>query len=229
MMGLLAIALSAFVLQAFSEIRGVSPDVLGAKGWLSGRWYDALAAPNIYGDASPQEVFENYVSKGVKKAPAVASVSTALKEAGSSVSGAVVGETSGAAGEEASQRVKVGLRELMRSRDRGSDTSDAGNDGHAIVVHHHHLDHPSSDDEDAKSPALGKGKLSAVLHPEETIQQRHKGARKWEDLASHEKEAWKRRLQEAGEWAGEEGETVLKGVFFSGLAGAVAAAVHAEL
>lgn len=220
MMAFLAIALSAFALQAFSEIRGVSPEVLGAKGWLSGSWRDALVAPNIYGTASPQEVFDNFVSKGgMRKAPVVASsVSTALQGAGSSVS---------SAGGEATGGVKGGLRELVRSRDRGDDTVDEGNDGNAIVVVHHQA---SSDEEGNDSPTNpGKGELSAVLHPEELIQQRHRGARKWEDLASHEKEAWKHRLVEAGQWAVEEGDTVLKGVFFTGLAGAVGAAVHAEL
>ena len=222
MMACLAIALSAFALQAFSEIRGVSPEVLGAKGWLSGSWYDALVAPNIYGTATPQEVFDNFVSRGGvrKKAPAVASsVSTALEGAGSSVSSA--------AGE-ASAGVAVGLRELVKSRDRGGDTEDEGNDGNAIVVHHH-ASSGEEGDSNIDSPTLGKGELSAVLHPEEIIQQRHKGARKWEDLASHEKEAWKRRLVDAGQWTVEEGEIVLKGVFFSGLAGAVGAAVHAGL
>ncbi|MDI1491633.1 MAG: hypothetical protein OHK93_002842 [Ramalina farinacea] len=223
MMACLAIALSAFALQAFSEIRGVSPEVLGAKGWLSGSWHDALVSPNIYGSASPQEVFDNFVSRGgMRKAPVMAasSVSTVLQGSGSSVSSAAAGEASGG--------LKGGLRELVRSRDRGNDTADEGNDGNAIVVHHTSFDE-KEDNNNNDSPTPSKGELSAALHPEELIQQRHKGARKWEDLASHEKEVWKRRLEEAGQWAVEEGETVLKGVFFSGLAGAVGAAVHAEL
>ncbi|KAJ9351608.1 hypothetical protein C8Q69DRAFT_479441 [Paecilomyces variotii] len=40
-------------------------------------------------------------------------------------------------------------------------------------------------------------------------------ARKWEDLHEEEREKWKKRLIEAGHWAIEEGEAVLKGVFFS--------------
>ncbi|KAL1871235.1 hypothetical protein Plec18167_007169 [Paecilomyces lecythidis] len=39
-------------------------------------------------------------------------------------------------------------------------------------------------------------------------------ARKWEDLQEEEREKWKKRLIEAGQWAIDEGETVLKGVFF---------------
>ncbi|KAL8777379.1 MAG: hypothetical protein Q9213_007880, partial [Squamulea squamosa] len=43
----LAIALGAFFLQAFTEIRGASPEYLGAKGWLSQRVHDYIAVPYI--------------------------------------------------------------------------------------------------------------------------------------------------------------------------------------
>ena len=208
MMGLFAIAISAFLLQAFSEIRGASPEVLGAKGWLSQGILDKLERPYMFRDQSPEEVFNEYVSKG---SASVAQVSATVSSAAE--------EASDVAASEASAQASMGLRELIRARDVGDDTFDAGNDGRAIVVQHYRH---SVDDG-------GGGALSAVLHPEDTIQQHHAGAKRWEDLASHEKEAWKKRLSDASQWAVEEGETVLKGVFFSGLAGAVGAAVHAEL
>ncbi|KAI4240985.1 MAG: hypothetical protein LQ352_007524, partial [Teloschistes flavicans] len=43
----LVIALGAFSLQAFTEIRGGSPEYLGAKGWLSQRVHDYIAVPYI--------------------------------------------------------------------------------------------------------------------------------------------------------------------------------------
>ncbi|KAL9577056.1 MAG: hypothetical protein Q9212_006616, partial [Teloschistes hypoglaucus] len=43
----LVIALGAFLLQAFTEIRGGSPEYLGAKGWLSQRVHDYIAVPYI--------------------------------------------------------------------------------------------------------------------------------------------------------------------------------------
>jgi glycyl-tRNA synthetase len=46
-------------------------------------------------------------------------------------------------------------------------------------------------------------------------------ARKWEDLTSEEREVWKQKLTKAGHWAFEEGEAILKGVFFGELAGFV--------
>ena len=69
-----------------------------------------------------------------------------------------------------------------------------------------------SDDED----------LSTSLHSDID----KKGARPWEDLLDHEKEIWKKRLVDAGEWSVSEGESVLKGVLFSQVAGAVGGAVR---
>ncbi|KAL8710775.1 MAG: hypothetical protein Q9225_007242, partial [Loekoesia sp. 1 TL-2023] len=46
----LAIAIGAFLLQAFTEIRGGTPEYLGAKGWLSQRMHDYIAVPYILGN-----------------------------------------------------------------------------------------------------------------------------------------------------------------------------------
>lgn len=46
----LVIALGAFLLQAFSEIRGASPEYLGAKGWLNERVRGYVARPYIFDD-----------------------------------------------------------------------------------------------------------------------------------------------------------------------------------
>ncbi len=45
--------------------------------------------------------------------------------------------------------------------------------------------------------------------------------KKWEDLSLTARQYWTQKLEKAGAWAASEGETVLKGVFFSELAGAV--------
>ncbi|KAF1809267.1 hypothetical protein P152DRAFT_423210, partial [Eremomyces bilateralis CBS 781.70] len=70
------------------------------------------------------------------------------------------------------------------------------------------------------------GKLLAELHHDEAVLHADPGARRWEELSKREQESWKGRLVRAGEWAVEEGETVLKGVFFSGLAGFVGEAAR---
>ncbi|KAK5001225.1 hypothetical protein LTR66_000001 [Elasticomyces elasticus] len=50
-------------------------------------------------------------------------------------------------------------------------------------------------------------------------------ARRWHELDEREREMWRRRLVEAGEWAVEEGEAILKGIVFGTYAGFVAQAV----
>ncbi|KAI9764286.1 MAG: hypothetical protein M1840_008577 [Geoglossum simile] len=52
-----------------------------------------------------------------------------------------------------------------------------------------------------------------------------KGAKKWEELEEHQKEGWKKKLAEAGQWVAGEGEAILKGVFFAELGGAIGGAV----
>lgn len=46
-------------------------------------------------------------------------------------------------------------------------------------------------------------------------------ARHWHELEEFEKEAWRKRLSDAGHWTVEEGEKVLKGILFSSWAGLV--------
>ncbi|KAG4427891.1 hypothetical protein IFR05_016627 [Cadophora sp. M221] len=53
-------------------------------------------------------------------------------------------------------------------------------------------------------------------------------AKTWEELPKAQKEGWKKRLSDAGHWAEDMGETVLKGVLFSELAGVVGDAVRGQ-
>lgn len=77
----------------------------------------------------------------------------------------------------------------------------------AIVVHH---------------DAENDGVVSTEVHVgEDDVIQKHKQAKKWEDLSHHEQKQWKETLGEAGLWAVGEGETILKGIFFGQLGGLV--------
>jgi prolactin regulatory element-binding protein len=49
--------------------------------------------------------------------------------------------------------------------------------------------------------------------------------KKWEELSAQAKDYWRTKLEQAGAWAASEGETVLKGVFFSEWAGFVGGVV----
>ena len=109
---------------------------------------------------------------------------------------------------------KLGLRDLLQQRNVGSDTFDAANSGHEIIVRH------SPTDTDGKEGAVS----ADLIHQTEVVGQVTQGehkARRWEDLAEQEKRVWKKRLVDAGQWSMDEGESVLKGVLFSGLANVV--------
>lgn len=84
----------------------------------------------------------------------------------------------------------------------------------ALVIHHD----PDTD-----------GSLSTEVHEgEHDVVKKHTEARKWEELDKHEQRRWKEKLADAGMWTIEEGETILKGIFFSeagALVGRVAAGV----
>lgn len=95
--------------------------------------------------------------------------------------------------------------------------------------HHKHRRHESSpaiphlvihDDEE-------DGKLKARFH--HVGKEVDKQATKFEELSKMEKEIWKKRLRDAGVWTAEEGESILKGVFFGSIAGAVGNAVRAAM
>ena len=109
-----------------------------------------------------------------------------------------------------------------------------------------HLHLPSSlsgsdSDADAAKKALiireGADTTSSALSVDvvsdwEDYLKRDTAARRWHQLAEHEKEAWRKRLTEAGHWGVDEGEKVLKGVLFgswSGFVGQVAGEAIREL
>ena len=197
LVALLAIAIGAFFLQAFTEIRGGTPEYLGAKGWLSKPIHDWIARPYMFEDGylNAASSHASITSEAVKTSLSAAS------EAAQTPLDVLHSATVKA-------QKKLGLRDLLKRRDMGSDTSDYGNDGTDIIVQH--------------SPAEGgETALSAELrNSDEVVEGEHK-ARRWEELKEHEKRVWKKRLVDAGEWTAAEGEAVLKGVFFSGLANVV--------
>ena len=255
----LMIALGAFFLQAFTEIRGGTPEYLGAKGWLPERVHGWIARPYMFDDAVPTANLEGVAAPSLELQNSVARAAGSAKEEIENVRipgvddlnvpgvepnpaegvKSVAAEVSGTVGEkvqqakqvvqdagetvkgslkeateEVSQRTenaqeKLGLRHLLSRRpSSNSAESVSSKDSPSDIIVQH--------DENSKA-------LSADIRDANTvIGDAH---RKWEDLEAHERETWKRRLIDAGEWAVEEGEAVLKGVFFQNIALAVGEAV----
>ncbi|KAK1066862.1 hypothetical protein LTR74_006912 [Friedmanniomyces endolithicus] len=64
--------------------------------------------------------------------------------------------------------------------------------------------------------------LSVDVHPDrEAYLKQDTAAMHWDQLSREQQAGWKAKLVQTGEWTVEEGETVLKGVLFSGYAGMV--------
>jgi len=74
-----------------------------------------------------------------------------------------------------------------------------------------------------KDTPEARGGVKAHLH-DEKVEGPH-GGKTWEELGHEQKEAWKTKLKDAGHWAEGMGETILKGVLFGEVAGAVGQAV----
>ncbi|KAL8666488.1 MAG: hypothetical protein Q9168_007482, partial [Polycauliona sp. 1 TL-2023] len=241
----LAIALGAFFLQAFLEIRGGSPSYLGAKGWLSQSVHDYIAIPYILENgtsiapsttamsslsesvslsstsiadqitntleeitsaasnsaaAAKEAVYDTpeeakaAVSSALNAASSAASELSAASEAYSATTSSSVSSAAAQASTTASHHVRDLLSRHFQYRQQQPPPD---SEIHHMVIH---------DDEES-------GKLKAGFHrpgKEGSAAE----VKKFEELSTKEKEMWKRRLREAGVWAVDEGEAVLKGVFF---------------
>lgn len=170
---LLIIAISCFLLQVFTEIRGGTPAYLGAVEWLPERVRGAIARPYMFDDALKGQYADDVLA------------------------------ASTASGAPKIQTTKRSLRDLLSARRDTLSVAESAAIPAVIVVQD------------------GGTLISADTHNDETAVD--KDAKRWEDLREEEREKWKRRLSDAGHWAIEEGEQVLKGVFFG--AGVVGAAV----
>lgn len=179
----LVIALGAFLLQAFTEIRGSTPEYLGAKGWLSERVRGYVARPYMFDDLHTSISDTSIPVAHIPTHPVQAAVSSAFE----------------------ATKERVSLRKLLSQRqsrqsDNQADPETSPTD--LIIV----------------TPQEGRALSVEVRDPATLIKDELQG-KKWEDMVEAEREGWKRRLSEAGEWAVEEGEAILKGVMFSGIGG----------
>ena len=197
---IIAIGIAALFLQAFTEIRGGAPEYLGAKGWLPASLHDRIARPYMFEDGV-SKAWSRSIESEVQTASSYVSVATEAIASAAPGSGSGTGSSS--------------LRDLLAQRNSGTDTSDETADLDIIIRH------------SASSSSLDTVPESGVSIEKRPAQQMVEGetVKKWEDLEHHEREGWKRKLIEAGEWTLDEGETILKGVLFSGLAGVVGGAV----
>ena len=252
LIAIILVAISAFFLQAFIEIRGATPEILGAKDWLSDSLREKIALPWMFDDHIVLTDFMPPIEPRVRKAYEVVKESI-------STSGNDIKAASGEAGRQiknTANQVKRSakhqhhkIRDMLVHRaehlatqltsDDDEDEDDIDDDDTPLFSDIYGNDHVETEAR-SQNPEGFKPKtivikdvgssreyeLDTELHHSEKDLVRQGKVRKWEDLGSREKRGWLRKLEDAGVWAAEEGETVLKGIFFGELAGAVAGAVR---
>jgi hypothetical protein len=95
------------------------------------------------------------------------------------------------------------LRDLLHlHRSEGEEDSQK-----ALVIHH--------------DPELGSSLSTEVHASSEDVIKKHTEAKTWEELSHAERKRWKDKLIDAGMWTVEEGETILKSIFFGQMGGLV--------
>ncbi|KAK2880194.1 hypothetical protein FQN49_000487 [Arthroderma sp. PD_2] len=177
LVAILVVALGAFFLQAFTEIRGGVPPTLGATNWLSPRLREMLARPYMFENGHPNA---HTSTPSLRDVPKFKTASQPLRELISS---------------------------LSRSREDADSSPTSDQPREAIVVH------DLGSDISAQSTVLSEDESKHGID--------HSKATKWEDLPEEQREVWKKKLSDAGHWALDEGEVLLRGVLFGELAGFV--------
>jgi prolactin regulatory element-binding protein len=93
------------------------------------------------------------------------------------------------------------------------------------LLHHHH-GHGEGNPDAKKAvvmrlPEEGEAHVGVEVHDDHESAVDKLKAVRWDDLSPKQQAVWKQRLVGAGRWMESEGETILKSIFFSELAGAV--------
>jgi hypothetical protein len=93
-----------------------------------------------------------------------------------------------------------------------------------ILRHHHGHEEGNPEAKTAIVIRLsenGADKIAVEVHEDHKVVVESLESKRWDQLTVEQKEVWKQRLIGTGRWTTGEGETILKSIFFSELAGAV--------
>lgn len=184
---------------AFTEIRGGTPPVLGAAQWLPPSWRNAIV--NEYTPPAPGKgsYIDYLLSPKAQETVPVANV--------------VI--------EEKSQ-----IESLKEILDRVHSAGAAPIDLETISPHALSVILRCHDGQTAEQSVLIETLSSHRARDDEAEAEK---LRTWADLNVEDQAAWKRRLTDAGRWAVDEGEAVLKGVLFGEACGQLRQAVEQGL
>ncbi|PGH18214.1 hypothetical protein AJ79_00552 [Helicocarpus griseus UAMH5409] len=224
-MALIVVAIGAFFLQAFTEIRGGVPPTLGAQEWLSPGIRSMIARPYNFENALPTQLHKLMPTRDTSSSTATdASLSASIPP--TSTRTVTSTTTMSAVFTTPPQNLRDILSALTRPEPEAGPPSATGDDYESgsvpvkIIIQEHPTDParisvttvPHDYDEGSSETATGDDDAEKRAQKE----QKH---RQWEELHVHEREAWKKKLIAAGHWAVEEGEAIMRGLFFGGIGG----------
>ncbi|KIX09918.1 uncharacterized protein Z518_00999 [Rhinocladiella mackenziei CBS 650.93] len=187
LVALVVVGLVAFLMQAFCEIRGAVPPMLGAAEWLSPGMREIIARPYIWADKIPHAVTSDVPV-------AAQSATEPLKSAASHIPSV---EDVQNTLEDVSSGGRPKLKDLVEENSELETPK-------AIVV---------------REESVGEISTEVLHHDADLVKEAT--LQRWEELSEAQKKGWKRRLVDAGYWAEQQGENVLKGILFSELADVV--------
>lgn len=237
LVSIIVVALGAFLLQAWTEIRGGTPEYLGAKGWLGERVHGWVARPYMFDGVDTPVITTNL--------PEVENVGERAKEINKE--GLVRAEKLKEHMSDRAEIVRQAVEDAVRKGMPGVEdvksvipempSMDAlkqkipsveatTNDRKPSLRHLLSRHSPSPSIIRIHDPGSPRPLSFHTHNPTDPANHdHHHNAKRWEELPEAEKRRWRQRLVEAGEWAVEEGEAVLTGVVFGGVAEAVGRAV----
>lgn len=206
---LLVVAISCFFLQAFTEIRGLTPSYLGATAWLPERVRSSIARPYIRDVVAAEGIAPQVVTTASSIAAAISTAAPSIitgHHLRDLLHARKTSTREGQLDEDPSSIIDAIIESLETAIPSPPLIIKYNHDEDSIYAHHHNQDTDSTAEDEPSS-----------------IEEKHQ-ARKWEDLQPEQRERWRHHLSEAGHWALGEGEQVLRGVFFGQIGGMIAAA-----
>lgn len=211
LVALLVVAISCFFLQAFTEIRGLTPSYLGATSWLPERVRDSIARPYL-GDIIAAEGIVPQVATTASSIAAAISTSAPSIITGHHLRDLLHARKTSSREtqlEDSSSIIDTMIDSLETPTPSPPLIIKHNPDEDSIYAQHHEHEHDEDSTADESSSS--------------SIEEKHQ-VRKWEDLLPEQRERWRHHLSEAGHWALGEGEQVLRGIFFGEIGGVLAAA-----
>ncbi|KKZ58524.1 hypothetical protein EMCG_05511 [[Emmonsia] crescens] len=218
-MALVVVALGAFFLQAFTEIRGGMPPTLGAQDWLSPKLRSMIARPYSFENGLSSQ-YQKWRSPTDTDTTSSISVSATTTTVTSTSTIPIVHTTP-------TQNLRDLLSSLSRAVLEATPPPETPGGSVKIIVREH--PHDPSLVSVATVPHRPEGRDRGTDADPSDAAGKAQQIRKWEDLHQHEREAWKEKLITAGHWAVEEGEAILRGLFFGQVAGVMEGAVGGDV